>query len=209
MYCILGIIFKLDERCFVKYPTFLIFGPPGSGKGTQGKSLCELRGFVHVSSGDVIRHLDPDSEQGQLFFKYANRGELAPNDGLIVDIVRQYIEMLINTHQFDPKTQKLLLDGVPRTKTQAKLIESYCDILGVIVLQSVDNQELTERLRQRAQIEGRLDDQKEEVLVKRFKVYEQQTQEVLSHYPSLKQFKVNCLQSKSKVLEDILNIIPK
>jgi len=193
----------------IPYLTYLIFGPPGSGKGTQSKALCNKLPLFHLSSGEVIRQLDPNSEKGRHFFYYVNRGELPPDDQLIVDIVKDHIVQLIELKQFDPSTHVLLLDGIPRTKNQARLIEAYCNVDRIIVLQVNDNQELIKRMRNRALIEGRKDDQDEAILKKRFEVYEKQTKEVLSYYDESKLLKINGMQDPNQVTQEILNYLKK
>lgn len=186
-----------------KYQSILIFGPPGSGKGTIGHFLAEVCDQFHLSTGEVFRGLSKDSKGGQLFERYANHGQLLPDDACI-EIFKVYLEGLIATNRYFPSRQFILLDGIPRTIEQAKALDQFLQIQQVIVLEAPSEQVLIERLMKRAVIEARIDDQNEEVLNKRFEVYHRQTKEVLEHYPSsiLKRF--NADQKPFEVLRDIL-----
>lgn len=183
--------------------SILVFGPPGSGKGTIGQFLSHVCDQCHLSSGDIFRGLSSDSEGGQLFQRYATKGQLLPDDATI-DIFKSYLEGLIATNRFFPSRQFLLLDGLPRTLQQAKAIDQFLDVKQVIVLQVPSEQILVDRLFRRASLEGRADDQSEEILKKRFEVYHQQTKEVLSHYPDSIIKRFNADQKPFAVLRDIL-----
>jgi adenylate kinase len=191
----------------MKYPAFLIFGPPGSGKGTQGKALCQFGDFVHVSSGEIFRNLDPHSEYGKLFLSYANKGELAPNDELVVEMVKEHVQRLVKERKFDPSRQKLLLDGIPRTKEQSKLLDQAFSIEQIILIQVSDNKELIKRMQHRSLVEGRKDDENLDILNKRFEIYKEQSKEALSFYSKNKLLKINGLQKPLQVLHDILDAI--
>ena len=77
-----------------KYRTILLFGAPGSGKGTQGKILGSVPNFFHCACGDVFRSLKADSAIGQVFIEYSSRGELVP-DGPTIDLWREWPEFFI------------------------------------------------------------------------------------------------------------------
>ena len=98
----------------------LIFGPPGSGKGTLGKFLSSAGNHFHLSSGDIFRGLSPESPAGQLYHTYASKGLLLP-DELTIEIWRHFVDGLIATNRYFPASQLLLLDGIPRTIRQADL----------------------------------------------------------------------------------------
>jgi adenylate kinase len=187
-----------------KFRSILIFGAPGSGKGTMGRFLSAAGNHVHLSSGDIFRGLSPDSPAGQLFHSYASKGHLVP-DQVTLTIWHNYVLGLIATNRYFPKEQYLLLDGIPRTLEQAKLLDQYIEPLHVIVLKIDDKQKLVTRMKRRALIEGRHDDTDENVLMTRFKVYEDTTSKLLEHYPKDKITVINADQKPLDVLKDILN----
>ena len=85
-----------------KIKTILLFGAPGSGKGTQGKMLGTLPGFRHLACGDVFRSIDLNSEIGKVFLQYSSKGELVPDD-FTVRLWREHIDKLIHTGGFRPR----------------------------------------------------------------------------------------------------------
>ena len=109
------------------YRSILLFGPPGSGKGTLGKFLSSAGNHYHLSSGDIFRGLSPESEAGKLFHSYAGKGKLVP-DSVTIQIWHHFVGGLIATNCYFPHEQFLLLDGVPRTLNQASLIEPYIEL---------------------------------------------------------------------------------
>ena len=107
----------------MKYRTYLIFGAPGSGKGTQGKILGTIPHFYHCACGDVFRNLTIDSKLGQVFTKHSSRGELVP-DQPTIDLWRQSIEDNTRIGRFYPDRDTLVLDGIPRNVHQAEMLKT-------------------------------------------------------------------------------------
>jgi len=183
---------------------FLIFGAPGSGKGTVGAKLAAVAtGIKHLSTGDIFRGLSPASENGKLFASYANAGKLVP-DEVTVQIFSRYVGGLIDTNKFDPAKDSFLLDGIPRTVAQTDLIKSVVDVKHIFVLDIADYSVIIERLIKRAKIEGRKDDADEAVVSARIKEYETKTAAVLSAYDSSLITKINGAQSPDEVFRDVL-----
>ena len=110
----------------MRYKSILLFGAPGSGKGTQGKILGSIPGFYHSACGDVFRSLDLQSEMGRVFWEYSSRGELVP-DEFTVKLWRSFIKGMELVNQFHPETELLVLDGIPRNKKQAELLDDTLD----------------------------------------------------------------------------------
>lgn len=185
------------------FRSVLIFGPPGSGKGTLGKFLSSAGNHFHLSSGDIFRGLDPESAAGKLFHNYASKGLLLP-DEVTIQIWHHYVHGLIATNRYFPTQQLLLLDGVPRTLKQAKLLEKHIKVEGVIVLEVQDIEKLIKRLQRRAIIEKRHDDLDANVLRTRMEVYEHDTMKLLDHFPSSLISRFNAEQKPLEVLRDIL-----
>jgi adenylate kinase len=188
------------------YRTILLFGAPGSGKGTQGKVLGTVPGFYHFSCGDVFRSIDINSDLGKVFYEYSSRGELVP-DEITVKMWAQTIHAHKILGTFKPNNDLLVLDGIPRTIEQAKIMEKHIEVLKVIHLICEDQSAMFERLRRRALKENRFDDADEKVIRKRWKVYEDETHPVLDHYPEDKIVEVNSMGSPARVLRDILDVV--
>src|SRR3984885_13810650 len=116
------------------FRAILIFGPPGSGKGTLGKFLSSAGNHFHLSSGDIFRSLSPESPAGQLYHHYAGKGLLLP-DEITIQIWRHFVHGLIATNRYFPASQLLLLDGIPRTLRQADLLQKYIAVERIVVLE--------------------------------------------------------------------------
>lgn len=164
-----------------KISAVLIFGAPGSGKGTVGAKLAATTSLKHLSTGDIFRGIAPSSESGKLLASYSSKGLLVPNEAT-VEIFGRYVEGLVNTNKLNPEKDVLLLDGIPRTVEQVKLIESIVDVKHIFVLDIKDEATIVARLLNRAKIEGRKDDADEAVIKNRLKVYKESTAKVLSKY---------------------------
>jgi adenylate kinase len=185
------------------YRSILIFGPPGSGKGTQGKFLSSAGNHFHLSSGDIFRSLSPESAAGRLYHSYAHKGHLLPDD-VTIGIWHHYVEGLIATNKYFPEHQLLLLDGIPRTGAQVELLKPYIHVEHIIVLESKNLNELMSRMKRRALIERRADDFDEKVVKTRMDVYLKETAQILQHYPEKLISKFNADQKPLEVLRDIL-----
>lgn len=186
-----------------KFSSILLFGPPGSGKGTLGKFLASAGTQFHLSSGDIFRGLATYSPAGKLYYHYASRGQLIPDEATI-EIWKYFVQGLIATNRFYPESQDLLLDGIPRTLRQAQMMEPYVDIRHIIILEISNRKELIARMQKRARIEGRIDDVDVDVLQTRFEVYEKQIHEILSYYPNHLVTRVSAEQRPLEVLRDVL-----
>jgi adenylate kinase len=190
-----------------KYKTVLLFGPPGSGKGTQGKMLGTLPGFVHVACGEVFRSIDLNSEIGRVFLQYSSKGELVPDD-FTVRLWKEHIDKLVQTGAFKPDTDTLVLDGIPRNIHQAQMLDEHIEVIKLIVLRAARNrEEIVRRLKSRALKENRLDDANEETIRHRLEVYDKESKPVLKFYPPAIRVDVDALQSPIEVAHDILSAI--
>jgi len=190
-----------------KIRTILLFGAPGSGKGTQGKMLGTLPGFRHLACGDVFRSIDLNSEVGKVFLKYSSKGELVPDD-FTVRLWREHVDKLIHTGAFKPADTVLVLDGIPRNVHQAKMLDQYIDVVKLICLRAVHNrEEMVRRLKSRALKENRLDDANEKTIQHRLDVYDKESRPVLDCYPREKRVDVDALQTPIEVAHDILSAI--
>ena len=190
-----------DER----YKTFLVFGAPGSGKGTQGKALGMIPRFYHCACGDVFRSLDTRTPIGQEFVKYSAEGRLVP-DNVTVELWHSQITSKVDIHDFKPDIDFLVLDGIPRNVEQAELIDPYVEIVRVFHLSCPNRDELHRRLRKRALKDNRLDDASEDVIKHRIATYEEESKPVLDHYGDLVT-DIDASQPPAKVLYDVLDKI--
>ena len=190
----------------MKYRSILLLGAPGAGKGTQGKMLTGIPGLFHSSSGDIFRALDKNSEMGRTFLQYSSRGELVP-DQFTIDLWKQFMKGLELTFKFKPATDVLLLDGIPRSVAQARMLDDTIDVAKVIYLQCKDMNKMVQRLKGRALKENRVDDADEKVIRNRLEVYAKNTEPLLNHYPPDKLARVEATQTPVEVFRDIVNIV--
>ena len=189
-----------------RFRSVLIFGPPGSGKGTQGVLLKRAGGFYHLSSGEMFRSLSSDSSGGKIYHLYAEKGKLLP-DEVAVSLWKGFVQELVATHRYRPQEQLLLLDGIPRTKKQAEILEEHIDVQKVIVLDISSQKMLVERLKGRASVEQRKDDLNQLVLVKRMQIYQEETLPLLSHYPDNQIVRIDGMRRPAEVSKDILSAL--
>jgi adenylate kinase len=189
-----------------KYRTFLFFGAPGSGKGTQGTTLGVVPRFFHCACGDVFRSIDTRTPLGRAFLEYSSRGELVP-DEITVELWRVRIEHCVEAHTFRPDIDFLILDGIPRNVHQAELMKDIIDVKKVFHLSCPDRSKLVERLKRRALKDNRLDDANEEVIRRRLITYEKESKPLLKFYGEELTHEIDATQPPVKVLSEILSVV--
>lgn len=187
----------------MKYRTYLIFGAPGSGKGTQGKVLGAIPRFFHCACGDVFRSLDTRTELGQAFLDYSSKGQLVP-DEITVKLWHARIKDSVGAHAFKPDIDALVLDGIPRNVHQAELMTSMLNVLRVFHLSCPDRSRIVQRLKKRALKDNRLDDANEEVIRKRLETYERESKPLLQYYGPGLITEIDAMQSPVEVTLEIL-----
>ncbi len=186
----------------------LLFGAPGSGKGTQGAVLGQLPGFFHLSSGEIFRSLDPSSADGQFVAECTSGGNLVP-DEFTVSLWRKQLAEWIDNGSFDPDCQILLLDGIPRNSAQCGMIDADVDVQLVLHLGGDDYEPLVERILERGRERGRSDDTDEAVVRHRFEVYQSESAPVLDFYPNELLAQIDPIGLPSKVLDRVLqHVLP-
>lgn len=163
----------------IRMKNIVIFGAPGSGKGTQSELMMKQYGLGHISTGDVLRkEIKAGTELGQLAASYIDKGNLIP-DELMVSILAKVYDAFGRGHK------GVIFDGFPRTIPQAealkKMLVERGDRVAAMIELDVPEAELTERLIKRGQESGRADDN-EETIKKRLVVYHQQTQPLIEWY---------------------------
>jgi adenylate kinase len=188
------------------YRTYLLFGAPGSGKGTQGKALGSVPRFFHCACGDVFRSMDTRTKVGQAFIYYSSRGELVP-DEISIELWKESITSAVDANRFKPELDVLVLDGIPRNLAQARLMESLIEVIKVFHLSCPDRAKLVERLRKRAIKDNRLDDANETVIRKRLETYETETKPILDCYGPEMTHTIDATLTPARVLWEILGLI--
>jgi adenylate kinase len=157
---------------------FLIFGPPGSGKGTQSVKLSEKFNLVHLSTGDMLRaELSAGTELGKRMSAIMAKGELVP-DEVVIELIANKIDKTTGSAGF-------LFDGFPRTVAQTISLEKMLSDRGMridlMLVLEVDHVELVKRLVARAELSGRPDDKDPEVIENRIAVYKSKTEPIINY----------------------------
>ena len=180
----------------------VLFGGPGSGKGTQSEKLIKKYGLHHISTGEVLRdHIRRETELGKIAKSYIDEGQLIP-DELMIQILDDVIEK-------DAKDKPgVIFDGFPRTIPQAEalneLLKKRNKELHAVIGLEVPDEELVERMINRGKMTGRADDN-EETIKKRLKVYHDQTSPLKDHYK--KQNKYVSIDGKRDIDQIFNNIV--
>jgi adenylate kinase len=193
----------------MKYRTILMFGAPGSGKGTHGRALGTIPGFFHCACGDVFRSLRPEMPLGKVFLEYSSRGQLVPDESTI-ELWRQCLENSTQAGRFHPDADTLVLDGIPRNVAQAELMSCTLNVIAVFNLTSSNPENLVQRMQRRALKENRLDDANLDVIRQRLKTYEQETKPVLNFYGKKLVHRINTdgppVETFSQILKHVIKL---
>jgi adenylate kinase len=157
---------------------FLIFGPPGSGKGTQSVRLAAKFNLIHLSTGDMLRaEISAGTELGEKMSLIMSRGELVPDEVVI--------EMIAHKIDSNKGSAGFLFDGFPRTVAQTVSLEKMLNTRGMkidrMLVLDVDHDELVKRLIARAELSGRPDDKDPKVIENRIDVYKEKTEPIINY----------------------------
>ncbi len=183
----------------------VIFGAPGSGKGTQSDKLIEKYGLNHISTGDVLRsEIKKGTELGKTAAGFIDKGQLIPDD-LMVSILASVYDSFGQAHK------GVIFDGFPRTIPQAealkKMLDERGDKVAAMIELDVPEDELMKRLILRGKESGRADDN-EETIKKRLVVYHSQTQPLIAWYKQEGlHYHIDGLGSLERIFEDIKKVI--
>jgi len=150
----------------------VLFGPPGAGKGTQAERIKDHYNLTHLSTGDIFRkNIKSSTELGLLAKSYIDKGELVP-DEITIKMLQTEVEKHTDSFGF-------IFDGFPRTKDQASALDDFLQTLNTsinrMIALNVPEAELINRLLARGRKSGRSDDQDEDIIANRIKVYEKKT----------------------------------
>ncbi|MGA7395633.1 MAG: nucleoside monophosphate kinase [Terrimicrobiaceae bacterium] len=189
-----------------KYRTYLIFGAPGSGKGTQGRTLGTIPSFFHCACGDVFRSIDTRTSLGKAFLEFSSKGQLVP-DEVTVELWRVSIERCVDSQQFQPDVDYLVLDGIPRNVSQAELMDPFIEVKKVFHLSCPDRNKIVARLKKRAIKDNRLDDANEEVIRQRLDTYQRESKPLLDHYSNDLIVNIDAAEPPIAVLNTIVSHI--
>ena len=164
---------------------FVLFGKPGSGKGTQAEHLSEKYKLYHISTGDLFRkNISQNSNLGLLAQSYMDKGELVPDEVTI--------KMLENEIKENPQSKGFLFDGFPRTIAQAESLDKFLKSIDMqinaTIALDVDEEELISRIIDRGKTSNRSDDQDIEKIQNRFNEYNMKTSTLSKYYKDQKKF---------------------
>ncbi len=178
----------------------ILFGPPGSGKGTQSVKTAEKYQLKHVSTGDILRaEIKAESPLGLKVKDVIERGELVSDD-LLIEILHKVMDE-------NKQVKGFIFDGFPRTIVQAEALDELMQKLNVgiskVISLDVADEEVISRLLKRAEIEGRKDDNKE-TINNRLSVYKNQTSPLLEYYDKQNKLaKINGVGSVEEIFDSI------
>ncbi|HWU40449.1 MAG TPA: nucleoside monophosphate kinase, partial [Candidatus Acidoferrum sp.] len=161
---------ELMDDYSTKYRTHVLFGMPGSGKGTQGAVLGQLPDLIHISMGDIFRKIPKYGRIGREIEQYTSQGRMVP-DELTVRIFKRHLHIMEMQEVVLPEQHTLILDGLPRSYAQAEMLDNVLDVVQIFHLVIKDTKLAMERLKVRALRENRLDDMNEDVIRRRLSTY--------------------------------------
>ena len=157
----------------------ILFGPPGSGKGTQSERIIAKYGLKHLSTGDLLRsEIAQQTPLGMEAQKLMAKGQLVP-DEVVVGMISTCLDN-------NPTAKGFIFDGFPRTASQAEALDKLMDLkkqsVNVLIALDVSEEEITERMLKRAATSKRPDDGDPAIIAKRIKVYRNETEPVAEYY---------------------------
>lgn len=183
----------------------ILFGKPGSGKGTQASLIKNKYNLVHISTGDVFRkNMSNKTDLGMLAKGYMEKGELVP-DEVTVNMLKEELEDHLPCEGF-------IFDGFPRTSYQAEkldiLLTKYSLDIHLTIALDVDNETLIERLLNRGKSSGRADDQSEDKINKRLQEYDKKTKPLIEFYTKQNKYKsINGIGEMDEITTRIINLL--
>ena len=192
----------------LKTINIVLFGPPGSGKGTQAQNLIEKFNLKQISTGDLFRfNMKNDTELGKLAKYYIDKGELVPD--------QVTIDMLVDELKKPTDTNGFIFDGFPRTSYQTEVLdqivkEQLHSEISVCLSLIVEDEILVQRLVKRGETSGRVDDSEESIIRNRIKEYYAKTAEVAELYKQQgKYVEINGVGEISEISEKLFAEVEK
>jgi adenylate kinase len=185
----------------------ILFGKPGSGKGTQAEFVKQKYDLVHISTGDVFRfNISKNTELGELAKSYMDKGDLVPD--------KVTIKMLEAEVEKSPNANGFIFDGFPRTSTQAQILDDFLNSknmsISMTIALEVDENLLIDRLINRGKDSGRTDDQDKSKIQNRFDEYNKKTAPLIDYYKSQnKFFEIDGIGEINDISNRIFDVIDK
>jgi len=183
----------------------ILFGKPGSGKGTQAEFIKKKYDLIHISTGDVFRYnISKQTDLGLLAKSYMEKGDLVPDNVTI-----QMLEAEVNK---TPNAKGFIFDGFPRTTLQAEMLDEFLNSknlsISMIIALEVDENILIDRLINRGIASGRADDQDRSKIQNRFEEYNKKTSTLINYYKSQnKFFEIEGIGEIDEISQRLFNVI--
>ena len=183
----------------------ILFGPPGSGKGTQAERLEEAYNLVHISTGDLFRsEMEAGTELGTQANEFMSRGELVPDEVTI--------GMLRNKMMSHQDAEGFIFDGFPRTRPQAEALDKLLGDMGqqidALIMLDVPEDEIVKRITLRGKDSNRTDDCDASVIKNRFQVYQSKTAPIYAYYDEKKRaFKISGIGTIDDIFHHLCDTI--
>ena len=183
----------------------ILFGKPGSGKGTQAEFIKKKYDLIHISTGDVFRYnISKQTDLGLLAKSYMEKGDLVPDNVTI-----QMLEAEVNK---TPNAKGFIFDGFPRTTLQAEMLDEFLNSknlsIAMIIALEVDENILIDRLINRGKASGRADDQDRSKIQNRFEEYNKKTSTLINYYKSQnKFFEIEGIGEIDEISQRLFNVI--
>lgn len=185
----------------------ILFGPPGSGKGTQAAKLVEKYGLLHISTGDLFRYeMGNDTPLGLEAKSYIKKGELVP-DSITIGMLKNKVDA-------NPEVDGYIFDGYPRNINQAEALDALLKEKGhqvdKLLSLDVDDEEIVQRILKRGETSGRADDRDESIIRNRISVYKEETSPVFDYYSKKGKAKmVNGIGDMDEIFDRLCGAIVK
>jgi adenylate kinase len=183
----------------------ILFGKPGSGKGTQAEFIKKKYDLIHISTGDVFRYnISKQTDLGLLAKSYIGKGDLVPDN-----VTTQMLEAEVNK---TPNAKGFIFDGFPRTTLQAEMLDEFLNSknlsISMIIALEVDENILIDRLIKRGKAIGRADDQDRSKIQNRFEEYNKKTSTLINYYKSQnKFFEIEGIGEIDEISQRLFNVI--
>ena len=199
---ILGIFVFIFNKIMIN---LILFGKPGSGKGTQAEFVKSKYDLIHISTGDVFRYnISQQTDLGILAKSFMEKGDLVP-DNVTIKMLEAEVNKL-------PDANGFIFDGFPRTTIQAEMLDEFLQTkdlsISMTIALEVDEDILIERLINRGKESGRVDDQDKSKIQNRFEEYNKKTSTLIDYYKNQKKFyTVQGLGKINEITQRIYNLI--
>ncbi len=183
----------------------ILFGPPGSGKGTQAQKLAEKFNFLHISTGDLFRaEIGNKTDLGREAMSYISKGLLVP-DEITIGMLRKKVE---ENHA----VKGVIFDGFPRNVLQAEALDDLLaqrdQMIAALIALEVDDQEIINRILERSKTSGRTDDADEDIIKNRIGVYKDETTPVFDYYQETGQsYRIDGVGSIEEIFDRLCDLV--